>query len=187
MKLKYSIKGQIILAVLAQLKTVFVCFALWFIAIAITASKIGGAIYTVFAILFYCISLYSECCSQAANDKKSYSPLTPHIYKGALLSVGVLIINVAVILLHIYIWKTAGSSGNLESLSAVAANVFCLFWLSPFINFLSMQKGTVLTAVYAAGLILPVLSCFLGYLAGYKNFDISTKFRFLIYEKQKKD
>lgn len=181
MNLKYSIRGQIISVVFAHLKTVSVLFLIWLLLIALTISKIGGIIYSVIATSAYVITMYSESFSQAKNDKKSYSPLTPKPYKGLLLPLGVIFINILVTLIHIFALRGAGETLNL---SAISANVLYLFWFSPFISFLDMQKGAISTAEYAVVFVLPLLSCFFGYFAGYKNFNISDKLRGFMYEKK---
>ena len=185
MNMKYSIKGQIMSVILAHLKAVFLFFVVWIIDIAVIASKIGGAIYTATSAIIYFIIMYSACYSQAKNDKKSYSPLTPKKYKGILLSSGVVVMSVLVVLGYIFVWHSASDGENLISLWAVAVNVFYLFWFSPFISFLGDQKGVISVSEYAIAFILPIVSCFLGYLAGYKNFDIAEKMRFFVYEKKK--
>lgn len=185
MNMKYSIMGQIISVILTHLEAVFVFFAVWVIAISVTSSKIGGTIYSAIATVFYVSAMYSVCYAKAKDDKKSYSPLTPEKYKGILLSAGLLVINIAVAFIYSFIWKTASDGANLTGIGAVAVNVFCLFWFSPFISFLGEQNGVISVLGYVAIFALPVLSCFFGYLAGYKNFDISRKLKFLVYEKKK--
>lgn len=186
MNLKYSIKGQIISVILEHLKIVFVFFAVWILGIYVTASKIGGAIYSYIATFFYFTAIYSAGYQAEINDKKSYSPLTPKPYKGALLSLGVLAVNIALAFSYLLVWKTAGNGESLTNLWAVAVNVLCLFWFSPFMSFLGEQKGAIAPFGYIIIFILPTLSCFLGYFAAYKNFDILQKLRFLVYEKKKK-
>ena len=185
MDMKYSIKGQIISVILSHLKAVFLFFIVWTIDIAVISLKIGGAIYTVTSTILYFIIMYSACYSQAKNDKKSYSPLTPKKYKGILLSMGVLVMSIFVVFGYIFVWQKASDGENLINLWAVAVNIFYLFWFSPFISFLGKQKGTIAITEYAIAFIIPIASCFLGYLAGYKNFDIAEKMRFLVYEKKK--
>ena len=185
MNMKYSIKGQIISVILAHLKAVFLFFIVWMIDIPVIATKIGGAIYTATSTIIYFVIMYSACYDQAKNDKKSYSPLTPKKYKGILLSVGVLVVSIFVVLCYIFVWKKASDGENLISLWAVAVNIFYLFWFSPFVSFLGEQKGAIAILEYTIAFILPIANCFLGYLAGYKNFDIAEKMKFLVYEKKK--
>lgn len=185
MNTKYSIKGQIISVILTHLEMVFIFFAVWLMAISVTTSEIGSVIYSVAAIFFYSIMMYSVCYSQARNDKKSYSPLTPMKYKGILLCLGVLVISIMAIFGYIFVWRTQSDGESLVKLWAISINVFYMFWFSPFINFLSDKKGAISILGYVMMFVPTALSCFLGYLAGYKDFDISSKMKFLVYEKKK--
>lgn len=186
MNMKYTLRGQIISVILEHMKAVFILFAVWVLAINITATKIGGIVYSSVATLFYFTIIYSAGYQTERSDKKSYSPLTPKKYKGALLSLGIVAVNIAVVTAYLLVWRMAGDGESLTSLKTVAVNVMCLLWFSPFISFLGGQKGTIAPFGYIIIFLLPAVSCFLGYFAGYKNFDISAKLRFLMYEKKDK-
>lgn len=185
MDMKYSVKGQIISVLLTHLQAAFLFFILWVIAISFTSTGIGGAIYSAFTTFFYFIMMYSAGYSAEKNDNKSYSPLTPKKYKGAVLTSGVLAINVIMVIMYIVVWNVAGDGKTLGNMWAIAANALFIFWFSPFINFLGTQNGVISPIGYAIMFILPLAGCFLGYIAGYKNFDISAKMKFLVYEKKK--
>lgn len=184
MNLKYSIKGQIISVILEHLRAVCILFVLWVLGIRITASEIGGMIYSAIAVFLYFAVMYSAGYQAEKNDKKSYSPLTPKKYKGALISLGVLVLSIVFVCAYLLVWQTASDGNNLTSLWAVAVNILYLFWFCPFVNFLSAQKGVIPPIWYFIIFILPTASCFLGYFAGYKNFNILEKLRTLMYEKK---
>lgn len=185
MNMKYTLRGQIISVLLEHLKASFIFFTVWILAISVTSSKIGGAVYSAIATFFWFAIIYSAGYQAEKNDKKSYSPLTPTPYKGALLSFGVLAVNALIVLSYLLAWRISGDGENLTNLRAVAVNAIYLFWFSPFIGFLGTQKGAIAPFGYIIIFVLPTASCFLGYFAGYKNFDISEKLRRLVYEKKK--
>jgi len=185
MNLKYSIKGQIISVILEHLRAAIIFFMVWIFAIRITSSKTGGIIYSAITTFLYFVIMYSAGYQAEKNDKKSYSPLTPTPYKGAVLSLGVLAVNALIVLSYLLAWRISGDGENFTNLRAVAVNAIYLFWFSPFIGFLGTQKGAIAPFGYIIIFVLPILSCFLGYFAGYKNFDISAKLRFLVYEKKR--
>lgn len=184
MNLKYSIKGQVVSVILEHLRASTIFFVAWILTIRITSSVIGGIVYSVIATFFYLTLMYSAGYQALKNDKKSYSPLTPKKYKGALLSLGLLALSILIVIAYLIAWRVAGDGENLITLWAVAVNVLYLFWYSPFVGFLGTQKGTISMLGYIIIFVLPTASCFLGYFAGYKGFDISEKLRTLIYEKK---
>lgn len=179
MSLKYSIKGQIISVILTHLEIVALSFVMWLFTISITLLKMGEMIYSIVAAIAYFVCMYLKCFSQAKDDKKSFSPLTPKPFKGLLLSTGITIVNVVIFLIHISVLNFAGE--NPSDFLSTASNVVYLFWFSPFINLIDSQSVAISELVMI--LIMPLSSCFLGYLAGYKNFDISAKLRAIMYEK----
>ena len=69
MYMKHSIMGQILSVLLTHLEMVFIFFAVWIIAIAVTSTKIGGVIYSVIATVFYFSAMYAACLMKAKDDK----------------------------------------------------------------------------------------------------------------------
>ncbi|MBR4720323.1 MAG: hypothetical protein IK057_01035 [Clostridia bacterium] len=182
--MKYTWHGQILSLVIAHIEAAFIFFFVWLIAISITGTGLGGLIYSSVSAVFYSIMMYSVGYSVAKNDKKSYAKLTPFAYKGALISLGLLILNILTAILYRMSWTFGSSGGSLTNLWAVIGNVFTLFWFSPYMNLLSLDNGNMSVCGYLIIVFLHTVMCFLGYLAGYKNFDISAKLKFLFYEKK---
>ena len=128
--------------------------------------------------------MYACGNTAAKNDKKSYSKLTPIAYKGAILALGLLALNIAFIAVYKLSWAFGSLDGSLVKLWAAIGNALTLFWFSPYMNLLGMDKGSISFHGYAIIILLHIVACYFGYFAGYKGFDISSKFRFLVYEKK---
>ena len=183
--MKHTLKGQILSVILVHIEAAVVFFLVWIIAIAATGTRIGGLIYSSVSSLFYAVMMYSQGYSAAKNDKKSISRLTPFFYKGAAISLALTAANVLTAVLYRLAWSLGGDGESLVKIWAVIGNVWTLFWFSPYMNLLGMDKGSIAVYGFVTILLLHTAACFLGYFAGYKNFDISEKFRFLMYEKKK--
>lgn len=183
--MKYTWQGQILSVIVTHIEAAFLFFVVWMIAIGVTGTHMGGLIYSIISAIFYGIMMYSQGYAIEKNDKKNYSKLNPIWYKGAVVALGLVLLNGLVLLLYKFAW-TAGSDGEaLVKLWAVIGNVACLFWFSPYMNLLGLESGNMAFYGYAVIILFHTLMCFLGYFAGYKNFDISAKLKFLVYEKKK--
>lgn len=182
--MKYTWHGQIFSVIITHIVASLAFFLTWLIAISITGTRIGGLIYSSISAIFYAVMMYSIGYSVAKNDKKSYAKLTPFAYKGAVISLGLGFLNILTAILYKLLWTIGSDGESLINLWAVIGNVFSLFWFSPYMNLLGMDKGNMAVYGYLIIILLHTVMCFLGYFAGYKNFDISAKFRFLVYEKK---
>lgn len=185
-KLKYTIPGQVFSIIVTHIEAAFLFFFVWLLAITVTSGKTGGLIYSSISSFFYFMMVYSAGYSAAKNDKKSYTKLNPFPYKGALLSLGLLFVNIIVLAIYHLSWHLGGTADGIKSGWALAGNIFSIFWFSPYMNLLKMENGHIALYGYAITLLFHVIACFLGYFAGYKNFDISAKFKFLVYDTKKK-
>ena len=185
-KMKYTIPGQVLSIITTHIQAAFLFFFVWLLAISITSGKTAGLIYSIISSLFYFMMIYSASYTVVKNDKKSYTKLTPIPYKGALISLGLLLVNIIVLVIYHLSWQFGSNAEGLTNGWALAGNIFGLFWFAPYMNLLGMENGHIALHGYAIILLLHPIACFLGYFAGYKNFDISTKFKFLVYD-QKKD
>lgn len=183
--MKYSWHGQILTAVLTHIELAFIFFIVWTVSITVTGTKIGGLIYSIISAVFYSVMMYYVGYSSAKNDKKSYSKLKPFAPKGAVIALGVLFLNILTAVLYKTAWAIGSDGESFNKIWAFSANLFSLFWFSPYINLLGMDKGNIAYYGYAVIVFLNTTACFFGYLAGYKDFDISKKLGFLIYEKKK--
>ena len=185
MNLKYTFKGQIISVLLTHLKAAVIFFFVWIIAIAVTSSGVGGIIYSVISAIFYFMMMYSAGYETFRSDRKSYSQLTPFWYKGLILSTGVIVLNALILTIYKLSWIFGSDGTSVTSVWSFIGNFLGLFWFSPYLNLLGMASGNIKIYGYAIIFLLHTLACFLGYFAGYKNYDISAKLRAFMYEKKK--
>lgn len=185
-KMKYTIPGQVASIIVTHSEAAFLFFFVWIFSISITSTKVGGLIFSTISTLFYFMMIYSAGYNTVKNDKKSYTELTPVPYKGALLSLGLLVFNIIVLVIYHLSWFFGSTPEGISTWWSLVGNIFSIFWFSPYLNLLNMENGHIALYGYAIILLLHPSACFLGYYAGYKNFDISAKFKFLVYD-QKKD
>ena len=183
--MKYTVKGQVLSVIATHAKAAVLFFIVWLLALSITGTKIGGLIYSVISAIFYFFMMYNAGYSIVKDDKKSYTELTSDKKKGLLLPIGLLVLNIVLVVLYKAAWTFASDGSGLTNWWALACNALALFWFSPYINILGMDKGALAVYGYAIICLLHILAFYLGYFAGYNDFDISTKFRFLMYEKKK--
>lgn len=182
MWLKYTRPGQMVSMLITHIELSFLFFAIWLIIFSLTQTVLGGIIYTAVSFILFCVCLYSTGNTVYNNDKKSYSRLSPKWYQGAVLPLIIIIINIALLILYKVAWKYAGNGESLNRLWAVFVNMANIFWFSPYQKLVTLDKGYVNALSYIITFITPVVMCFLGYFAGYKNFKISKKLRFLVYD-----
>lgn len=182
--MRYTWHGQILSVILTHLEASAIFFVVWLIAIGVTGTRIGGFLYSSASAVFYTVMMYSVGYSAVADDKKSHTKLTPIPYKGAVIALGLVLLNILVVLLYKLSWSLGSEGGELVKLWAVVGNILGLFWFSPCVNLLGISKGSIAVYGYAIIFFLHTIVCFLGYFAGYKNFDISAKLKFLVYEKK---
>lgn len=182
--MKYTWHGQFLSVIVTHIEAAVLFFIVWLISIAATGTRVGGLIYSSVSAVFYAVMMYSAGYSAEKSDKKSYTKLTPIPYKGAVIALGLMLVNFLVGFLYKLSWTLGGNTEELTNLWAAAGNIFGIFWFSPYVNLLGMDKGNISGCGYAIIFFLHTAACFLGYLAGYKNFDLSAKLRFLVYEKK---
>lgn len=182
--MKYTWHGQILSVIRAHIEVSLLFFVIWMLYISVTETRLGGLIYSFVTAVIYTLMMYSCGYNTAKNDKKSYANLTPVAYKGAVIALGLLVLNIVIILLYKLSWISGSDGETLSKLWATGGNVFSVFWFSPYLNFLGMDKGNIAPYGYAIITLLHTAACFIGYFAGYKDFDISKKLRLLVYEKE---
>ena len=184
-KMKYTIPGQVASIIVTHIEAAFLFFFVWIFSISITSTKIGGLIFSSVSTLFYFMMIYSAGYNIVKNDKKSYTELSPISYKGALLSLGLLAVNIIVLVIYHLSWFFGSTPEGISTWWSLAGNIFSIFWFSPYMNLLGMENGHIAFYGYAIIILLHPIACFLGYYAGYNNFDISAKLKFLVYDQKK--
>lgn len=183
---KYTFTGQMLAVMLAHLEMAALYFIVWLLAIGLIETNTFGLIFYIFTTASYFASLYFLGYKLCKDDKKSYTSQEPIWYKGIILPIVTVVLNLLVVLGYILAWSLGAKDGGLIKPWSVLLNAFDLFWFSPFVRFMCAKQGVMAVSGWLIAVIFPTLPCFLGYFAGYKDFDVTTKLGFLVYEKKKK-
>lgn len=152
----------------------------------VVTNPVGSVIFSVIATLIYFFSLYDKACDIAKRDKKSYTPEQPYIFKGALLPLGLLVLSVIIYMLYFISWKYMSIDGVIVGVSGWINNFICIIWTFPFTGFMTLKNGYMSLSGHLLVYLLPFAACFLGYLAGYKNYDITASISKFVYTSDKK-
>lgn len=140
-------------------------------------TKVGGAIFTVVAILIYASVIYSEAYDAAKRDKKSYTPQKPYLMKGFLLPVGILVLSAVFYAAYFVAWN-----GHINTIIGFIGNLIFRIWISGFKGITGLNEAYMVWYGYLAVMLLPSLVSGIGYIAGLKDFDLKAKFSKFIYE-----
>lgn len=127
--------------------------------------------------------MYKVSCEISMHDKKSYSDEHPYALKGAVFGICMFVVTAILYILYYVAWKYITVDGILLTATAIIDNVMFVIWTYPFNAFIGLSKGVMTWYGYVIVILLPFAGCFLGYLAGYFDFDLSNKIWDFIHEK----
>ncbi len=147
------------------------------------ATKGAKNIFSLIFILFYMVLIYNKSEGIARRDKKGYTEEKPYKWKGLLLPIGVYIIWAFFYVLYFVSWKyqiISYTSGFLN-------NLLYLIWNYCFYTFINVGSGNVGALSIIMFFTVPLIACFMGYFAGYRNFDLSEKVAGMVYDKKDED
>lgn len=153
------------------------------IGMPVATGDVSKYIFSGVFVFIYALAMYSKGNDIAVRDKKSYTTEVPYFWKGALLPVGIFVIWGFLYALYFVTWKYDIIVYN----SGFINNMLFLLWNSVYSGFLNLRSGNFDVAGVVMFFLIPVVTCGLGYFAGYRSFDIGIKVSKLIYEKQDKD
>ena len=147
-------------------------------------TKIGGCLFSVFALLVYFVVLYSDAYEVAKRDKKSYTEEEPYFCKGFLLAVGVIIVTAILYAIYYFVWQ-----GYNTTIIGFLLNMVFRIWISAFRTFSGLEGAVMQWYGYIAIIVIPVIMSGVGYIAGLKDFDLHSKLSKFVYEnkEEKKD
>lgn len=160
-------------------------FVFTFAAIALNKPTLY-AIVSVFMSLMYFFGLYSKASDIARRDKLSYTTTSVYLFKGALLSVPILVWNFVLWLLYIFAWNSLTINGQLFSFSGVFYNILYVINTFMFSGLAEISGGNVEWHAHLLIYIVPVVALTLGYIAGVYDFSLAEKLAPFMYEKKKK-
>lgn len=143
-------------------------------------------IFSVFAALLYFSAIYSRARDCASRDRKPYSEASPYLLKGAVLSLGIVILNLILWLCYEMAWKYLTIDGSLATYSGVFYNVIYIFNTFMYTGFINLDKGSMAWYGHIIIYAVPIAAASAGYIAGLHDFLLTEKLTPFIYEKRKK-
>lgn len=143
-------------------------------------------IFSVVCMLIYFSAVYSAAWNAADRDRKPYTTTEQYFFKGAVLSVGILAVNLILWLLCKFSWTYLTIDGALASYTAILYNVLFVFDTFIYTGFIKLTNGSMVWYGHILIYLLPLAAAFCGYIAGMRDFTLSDKLMPFIYEKRKK-
>lgn len=162
--------------------TVFGLGAMWWIL----DKPVWEAVFSVFFTLFYFSIVYRKAWDYASHDKKPYVEMTPYKAKGAVLSIGILLLNLILWIAYKFSWTFMTIDGSLATYTGVFYNVAYIFNTFMYVGFINLSNGSMNWYGHIIIYAVPLAASTLGYIAGLKDFTLSDKLMPFIYEKKKK-
>ncbi len=177
---RYLDKSELWDMIKMHIYTSLAAFFLGVIMIFFTSHGIGKYIFSIVFMLVHMLVLYSKSEDIARHNKKEYTNQTAYWWKGILLPLGIFAIWGALFVLYKVTWQYDIISYN----SGFINNFLFLFWNYIYSGFLGLSGGymNIWALVFVFG--APLAASFLGYLAGFKGFDLSIKVAGIMYEKK---
>lgn len=185
LKFRYTLPGQLCTPLKNHATTTLFFSLMWFMTINLWTSRTGQIIFSSLGLLVYFLAIYGAGYETCLDDKKPYSCHSPKWYRGIYLPIFLTIVNVLVIIIYKCSWAFGTTDGYISNGWALTGNILAVLWYAPYKGLLGMNQGHFELQGYLIIILLPYIATFLGYLAGYKNFDIYAKLNSFAYEKKK--
>lgn len=148
---------------------------------------VWSKVFSAVCMLIYFSAVYSTAWNAAERDRKPYTTTKQYFFKGAVLSVGILAVNLILWLLCKFAWEFLSIDGALASYTAILYNVLFVFDTFIYTGFIRLSDGNMTWYGHIMIYLLPLAASFLGYIAGMRGFTLSDKLMPFIYEKRKND
>ena len=177
---------QIMSMVASNAVGIFLCSVLYFICMFWSADKpFWAAVMSGILTLIYFSEIYQKAWACAERDNKSYTETTPYLFKGTVLSIGILVYYLIIWLLYIFTWNALTIDGSIATWTGLIYNVIYVLSTIMYTGFSTPASGNVAWFVQLLIYIVPVIASTLGYIAGEKGFMLTEKLIPFIYEKKK--
>ena len=183
-KLQDNLMGQMLCVLIQHVKLALIFSIFAVMMLPIWSYKIGEIIFSVIGLIFYAGSMYGLAGAVYERDNKPYTPLSPKPWKGLILPVFLLIVNILIIILYKCSWVFGYDGGTWTSGWGIAGNIFSFGWFSMYQTFLSMSQGNISRVGYAIILGVPEAAAGLGYFLGYKGVDQTKYINNIKYERK---
>ncbi|MBQ7794585.1 MAG: hypothetical protein IJ366_08740 [Clostridia bacterium] len=146
---------------------------------------IGYTIFSAVFTLIYFSAIYSKAWECAERDKKPFTPTSVYLFKGAVLSVGILVFNVVLWAAYLFAWRSLTIDGAMVTATGIIYNVLYVINTFMYSGFVKITQGVVPWQAHLIIMLVPLVASTIGYIAGVKNFTLSDKLMPFIYEKKK--
>ncbi|MDD6214133.1 MAG: hypothetical protein PUB42_02985 [Firmicutes bacterium] len=185
-KFRYSLTAQMLKTLKTQLFTALMFFLLWLITINLMVIDWVNMIFAIIATITCFFAIYGTSYDVVNSDKKSYTPQRPYIAKGLLLPLLIEAANVLMLILYKCSWYFGSNEHGLNTVFGLIGNILFKMWTIMYDGYVSIGNGNISLFAYIMIFGMPVVASFVGYFAGYKNFDLASKINSIAYEKKKK-
>ena len=148
-----------------------------------------GVWKVIFSVIFSIVYLGIVAAGAkkiAVYDMKEYSPMTASYKKALLLGLGLCAITAVIFLLYKMSWLLMSENEQIITMTGKFYNMLFWCWCFPWYGFLGSDIANVPVYVVAIVMLIQLVSVFIGYVAGMKNFDIADKILPMMYEKRNK-
>jgi len=161
-----------------------VSIATMFFGIILPVFLINGVkeIASLIAMFIYVLVLYSTSLDIARQDSKQYTYEAAYPWKGLILPLGIYVVwGFLYILFHVS-WKYG--IVHPDFVSGLINNILFVMWNYVYMGFMQIIEGKFAVWTLLLVFLVPLVSCGIGYFAGYKGFDISEKVVKIVYDEK---
>ena len=185
---KYITFNQIIEIIKTHIFTVCPIFIVGILIFAgVITNDVGSVIYSAVAVIIYFFAVYNKAYDTAKRDMKSFTPEQPYPLKGLLLPVGIIVLSIIIYILYFVSWRFMSIDGTIVRVSGWINNFLFIIWSFPYTGFMELKNGYMSLSGHLLLYIVPIVASFLGYFAGYKNYDITVTFSKFVFVKKNQD
>ena len=160
-------------------------FMFTFVAAVMNKPTVYAAVSVLMSLMYF-FGLYSKGNELARRDKLSYTTTSVYLFKGAVLSLPVIVWNFVLWLLYIFAWNFLTLDGQLFSFTGIFYNILYVLNTFMFSGLTTIEGGYVEWYAHLFIYIVPIAALTIGYIAGMYDFSIFEKLAPYIYEKKKK-
>ena len=137
----------------------------------------------VMSFVYGCI-LYTGAAKLGRLDAKPYTSLKVEVWRPLIWGGVLALVNALFLVVYKINWAHIPVGEELPSLMSVIINGIFYFWNAPYMGFIYGNTGGYISLAVIIGMILlPIVACFLGYMAGSKNMFVLDKVNDFMFEK----
>lgn len=145
-----------------------------------------NVIFTLITIAVCLIAVYMKAWDIAESDRTGRSGVKPHIYKGAMLPIGIILFGMILLGAYLFAWRFLTIDGQLSSATAYIYNVAYIVSTFAFNALLGLSEGGASVWGHIIMYLLTIAASTVGYIAGLHDFSVSARLTPFVYEKKNK-